>query len=219
MKGFECVIFSLAVMFLKVRCQSTKKYVKFQSGCSYQDFIAEVKSKFGFPDSAELLILDETDTEIEEDVFVELVEANPDLCLKIEDRLLDKSLSSMDNSSTSSLTDTMSPSSDNEPWSPPRQNHQLNTNINRKKSLSHRSRRQLVNLIVSEMTERHGRMPSRKQKENYALGIITAFPSLRDPFSQKGYEHFYDAEKGTGYLAWRLKTLSRKVFKRPVKEA
>ncbi|KAK7929678.1 hypothetical protein WMY93_006073 [Mugilogobius chulae] len=239
-------------MFLKVRCQSTKKYVKFQSGCSYQDFIAEVKSKFGFPDSAELLILDETDTEIEEDVFVELVEANPDLCLKIEDRLLDKSLSSMDNSSTSSLTDTMSPSSDNEPWSPPRQKsstqhsgapskealekdaakemvenalkgkpggQDILEEYKSEKSLSHRSRRQLVNLIVSEMTERHGRMPSRKQKENYALGIITAFPSLRDPFSQKGYEHFYDAEKGTGYLAWRLKTLSRKVFKRPVKEA
>ncbi|KAK7886359.1 hypothetical protein WMY93_025980 [Mugilogobius chulae] len=224
-------------MFLKVRCQSTK-----------------MKSKFGFPDSAELLILDETDTEIEEDVFVELVEANPDLCLKIEDRLLDKSLfaalSSMDNSSTSSLTDTMSPSSDNEPWSPPRQKsstqhsgapskealekdaakemvenalkgkpggQDILEEYKSEKSLSHRSRRQLVNLIVSEMTERHGRMPSRKQKENYALGIITAFPSLRIRFLRR--EHFYDAEKGTGYLAWRLKTLSRKVFKRPVKEA
>ncbi|KAJ8012353.1 hypothetical protein DPEC_G00041820 [Dallia pectoralis] len=32
-------------------------------------------------------------------------------------------------------------------------------------------------------------------------------------------EHFYDGEKGTGYLAWRLKTISRITGKRPVKEA
>ncbi|XP_039647128.1 uncharacterized protein LOC120553108 isoform X3 [Perca fluviatilis] len=68
------------------------------------------------------------------------------------------------------------------------------------------------------MTERHGRIPSRQQKEKYALGIITLFPSLKDPFSPKGYEHFYDGEKGTGYLAWRLKTISRTTGKRPVKE-
>ncbi|XP_039647127.1 uncharacterized protein LOC120553108 isoform X2 [Perca fluviatilis] len=67
------------------------------------------------------------------------------------------------------------------------------------------------------MTERHG-IPSRQQKEKYALGIITLFPSLKDPFSPKGYEHFYDGEKGTGYLAWRLKTISRTTGKRPVKE-
>ncbi|XP_056441138.1 uncharacterized protein LOC130378383 [Gadus chalcogrammus] len=68
------------------------------------------------------------------------------------------------------------------------------------------------------MTERHGRFPSRQQKEKYALGIITVFPSLKDPFSPKGYEHFYDGVKGTGYLAWRLKTMTRSTTKRPVKE-
>ncbi|KAM9468445.1 uncharacterized protein Hap1MRO34_013130 [Clarias gariepinus] len=31
------------------------------------------------------------------------------------------------------------------------------------------------------------RIPSRQQKEKYALGIITLFPSLKDPFSPKGY--------------------------------
>lgn len=33
----------------------------------------------------------------------------------------------------------------------------------------------------------YSRIPSRKQKEKYALGIITLFPSLKDPFSPKGY--------------------------------
>ncbi|XP_034386214.1 uncharacterized protein LOC117729344 [Cyclopterus lumpus] len=54
-------------------------------------------------------------------------------------------------------------------------------------SLKHRTRRQLVNILASHMTEMHGRIPSRKQKEKFALGIITLFPSLKDPFSPNGY--------------------------------
>ncbi|MED6245159.1 hypothetical protein ATANTOWER_032282 [Ataeniobius toweri] len=87
------------------------------------------------------------------------------------------------------------------------------------KSLTHRTRRKLVNIMASHMTDSHGRMPSCKHKEKYALGIITLFPSLKDPFSPKGNEHFYDAEKGTGYLSWRLKTMSRNAVKRPAKMA
>ncbi|KAK1895633.1 Protein Smaug like 1 [Dissostichus eleginoides] len=62
-------------------------------------------------------------------------------------------------------------------------------------SLKHSTRRQLVNILASHMTEMHGRIPSRKQKEKYALGIIRAL--LR-------------WGKNTGYLSWRLRTMSRK---------
>ncbi|XP_046894171.1 uncharacterized protein LOC124479465, partial [Hypomesus transpacificus] len=55
------------------------------------------------------------------------------------------------------------------------------------KTLKHSTRRQLVNIVVSHMTEIHGRIPTRKQRETYALGIISLFPSLKDPFSAKGY--------------------------------
>ncbi|XP_073714521.1 uncharacterized protein [Misgurnus anguillicaudatus] len=82
------------------------------------------------------------------------------------------------------------------------------------KTLKHSTRRQLVNIVVSHMTEIHGRIPTRQQRETYALGIVSLFPALRDPFSTKGYEHFYDPEKGTGFISWRLKTLSRKNPKR-----
>lgn len=34
-------------------------------------------------------------------------------------------------------------------------------------------------------------MPSRKHKEKYAFGIITLFPSLKDPYSPKGYVSIY----------------------------
>ncbi|KAJ8349715.1 hypothetical protein SKAU_G00248450 [Synaphobranchus kaupii] len=49
------------------------------------------------------------------------------------------------------------------------------------------------------------------------MGIVYLFPSLRDPHGKKGYvsdpalmsEHFYDAQKGTGFLSWRLKSIQR----------
>ncbi|KAI7814032.1 hypothetical protein IRJ41_006664 [Triplophysa rosa] len=54
------------------------------------------------------------------------------------------------------------------------------------------------------------RIPQRKTKEKYALGIVTLFPALKDPLSRKGYEHYYDSQSGSGFLAWRLKTIQRK---------
>ncbi|KAJ8014492.1 hypothetical protein DPEC_G00040790 [Dallia pectoralis] len=43
----------------------------------------------------------------------------------------------------------------------------------------------------------------------YARGIVDMFPKLLDPYSKDGYEHFYDGESGSGYLAWRFKTIQR----------
>ncbi|CAM4577146.1 unnamed protein product [Leuciscus chuanchicus] len=53
------------------------------------------------------------------------------------------------------------------------------------------------------------RVPHRLTKQNYGLGIITLFPSLRDPQGRTGYEYFYDGQKNTGFLSWRLKTVQR----------
>nr|XP_055067924.1 uncharacterized protein LOC129449159 isoform X2 [Misgurnus anguillicaudatus] len=238
-------------MLLKVKYHSIKKYIKLQPGSIYSEFIREVKTKFGLPDAAQLNIFDETDTAVEEDIFLELLEANPDICLTVRDSISDE-----DHSTPSSLTDTISLSSSDRdltelgiPTDSNRSSKEDTTSSATKASVSeaakemvenallkkpggedileeyksenslmHRTRRQLVNILASDITERHG-IPSRQQKEKYALGIITLFPSLKDPFSPKGYEHFYDGEKGTGYLAWRLKTISRTSGKRPVKEA
>nr|XP_055061894.1 uncharacterized protein LOC129444903 isoform X3 [Misgurnus anguillicaudatus] len=238
-------------MLLKVKYHSSKKYIKLHSGFTYLEFIREVKNKFGLPDTAQLNIFDETDTAVEDDILLELLEANPDICLTVRDSITDE-----DHSTPSSLTDTMSlSSSDRDPTelgipTGRSRSSKEDTNSSATKglmseaakemvekallkkpggedileeyksenSLMHRTRRQLVNILASDITERHGRIPSRQQKEKYALGIITLFPSLKDPFSPKGYEHFYDGEKGTGYLAWRLKTISRTSGKRPVKE-
>ncbi|KAI4803772.1 hypothetical protein KUCAC02_025420 [Chaenocephalus aceratus] len=226
--------------------QSTNKYIRLNLGFTYLEFINEGdQRKFGLSDAAELQIFDETDTAVEEDILLELVEANPDVCMTVRDSFLGE-----DHSTPSSLTDTMSPSSDNDlssqrEWGAPTCRNVssfevMNTSTTEvseseaakemvesallkkpggddvleeyksENSLKHSTRRQLVNILASHMTEMHGKIPSRKQKEKYALGIISLFPSLKDPFSRKGYEHFYDGEKDTGYLSWRLRTMSRK---------
>ncbi|KAJ3593510.1 hypothetical protein NHX12_005844, partial [Muraenolepis orangiensis] len=136
-----------------------------------------VRNKCGLHDAAELHIFDETDTSVEEDILLELIEANPDLCLTIRDTMSDE-----DNSSPSSLTDTMSVSSDND----------ITSRIERGIPI--------------------GRLASSPAVRNQSTTVVSA------PEASK-QEHFYDGEKGTGYLAWRLKTMSRKTNWRPVKEA
>ncbi|XP_029011790.1 uncharacterized protein LOC114858567 [Betta splendens] len=81
---------------------------------------------------------------------------------------------------------------------------------NRTKGLTDSSRRQMVNILAADMTETYGTAPPRHIREMYAQGIVEMFPYLMDPYSKKGYEHFYDGESGTGYLAWRLKTIQRR---------
>ncbi|KAL3984486.1 hypothetical protein ACER0C_016111 [Sarotherodon galilaeus] len=73
------------------------------------------------------------------------------------------------------------------------------------KTLSDPTRRQMVNILVADMIESHGRIPPISVRTNYALGIVMLFPYLQDPYSKNGYAN-------TGYLAWRLKTVQRNTY-------
>ncbi|XP_046901230.1 uncharacterized protein LOC124484374 [Hypomesus transpacificus] len=232
-------------MLVKVQYQGVKKFVKYLSDSTFQDFLNEVKGKFGLAITAALQVFDDTDTNVEEDIFHELIECSPHLCLTVRSPEniagLFEEFSPTRTSTPSTCTDTLSLSStDHDETQSAVENQTAMGSIDAEKAkrtvqdalekksggeevleeyqtaktLKHSTRRQLVNIVVSHMTEIHGRIPTRKQRETYALGIISLFPSLKDPFSAKGYEHFYDPEKGTGFISWRLKTLSRKNPKR-----
>lgn len=67
----------------------------------------------------------------------------------------------------------------------------------------------MVNILAAGITEKNGTSPPRELKEMYAKGIVALFPYLSDPYSKNGYEHYYDGQSGTGYLAWRIKTIQR----------
>ncbi|KAK7910208.1 hypothetical protein WMY93_014892 [Mugilogobius chulae] len=94
---------------------------------------------------------------------------------------------------------------------------QIFKEYDQRKCLSDSSRRKMVNTLVADMVETHGSsmfaflqgVPPVNVRILYALGIVTVFPNLRDPESKNGYEHFYDHQSGSGYLAWRLKTVQR----------
>ncbi|KAA0712543.1 hypothetical protein E1301_Tti022309 [Triplophysa tibetana] len=241
-------------MLVKVQYQGVKKFIKLLNDFTFQDFLSEVQSKFGLATTAVLQVFDDTETSVEEDIFQELIEASPNLCLTIRcleeiSAGLPEVISPTRSSTQSTCTDTLSVSStDYEEREPTvhiqsarasskealnsekaKQNVQdalekhsggedVLTEYQTTKTLKHSTRRQLVNIVVSHMTETYGRIPTRKQRETYAMGIVTLFPALRDPFSAKGYEHFYDPVKGTGFISWRLKTLSRKNPKRVCSE-
>nr|XP_023649855.1 uncharacterized protein LOC111834603 [Paramormyrops kingsleyae] len=86
------------------------------------------------------------------------------------------------------------------------------------KTLKHSTRRQLVNVLVTHMTEVHGRIPTRKQRETYALGIVSLFPALRDPYSSKGYVNqdfvlLFNAETSAKLLEQWETAFKQKVIK------
>ncbi|XP_053534389.1 uncharacterized protein LOC128629633 [Ictalurus punctatus] len=68
------------------------------------------------------------------------------------------------------------------------------------KTLADVTHKQMVNALVADMLELHGRIPSSSVRTSYALGIVTLFPYLQDPFSKHGYGN-------TGFIAWRIKTV------------
>ncbi|XP_057706986.1 uncharacterized protein LOC130924435 [Corythoichthys intestinalis] len=78
------------------------------------------------------------------------------------------------------------------------------------KSLTDATRRLMINILTAEMTDAHGTSPPKSVRVMNAQGIVALFPYLENPYSQHGYEHYYDPESGSGYLAWRLKTIQRK---------
>ncbi|XP_030267473.1 uncharacterized protein LOC115578579 [Sparus aurata] len=55
------------------------------------------------------------------------------------------------------------------------------------KMLSVATRKQMVNILVAEMIETYRRIPPMHVRASYALGIVTLFPYLQDPYSKHGY--------------------------------
>ncbi|XP_041922680.1 uncharacterized protein LOC121718890 isoform X2 [Alosa sapidissima] len=222
-------------MLVKVKYREKQKYVKVTNSdgtCDYQQFHQAVVEKFGLPPDAEVIYKDSSGTEVDPDIFSELLEKGEDLFkVYVNDDLEDMSVSS----EASYPSDASTVILDDSPCETPNkkirrddQSHReavknmVNEVLQRKpggekifqeytktKSLSDGTRRQLVNILVADMVEVHGRIPSQAVRVKYAQGIVALFPYLEDPLSKHGYEHFYDAASGSGYIAWRLKTVQR----------
>ncbi|XP_057192462.1 uncharacterized protein LOC130555919 isoform X1 [Triplophysa rosa] len=202
------------MLFIKVRYQGSRKFIKLQDGFTFADFINEVHSRFGLPARTDLCIFDDTDTEIDEDILQDVLKARPDMLLTARGQN-EEFLSSY--ATSSPCTDTLSQSrshsstelDDQTPERPSKNSKPSDDSAaeakkvvlcaleknsggdailaeySSKKTLSSEMRQLLVNILVAHMVQMHGRIPTRNQREQYALGVVSLLPSLRDPFSKK----------------------------------
>nr|XP_024654248.1 uncharacterized protein LOC106676715 [Maylandia zebra] len=203
-------------MLIKVKHRETKKYVKLEE-VSFTDFMSAVQQKFLIPENAALKVTDEQGIEVDEDVFPELagVKEVCFVIYTAEDILETESSKKLrdcsdlthyvtltpcdltvlkqhvEEPSSPSLTDTLSvsttssQSSDTSDAGLQMTVEQILTSkpagvtviheYEKTGSLKDSTRRLMVNIIVAST------------KEFHALGIVSLFPSLKDPYSKKGY--------------------------------
>nr|XP_046232400.1 uncharacterized protein LOC124052326 isoform X2 [Scatophagus argus] len=235
-------------MLAKVQYGGVQKYIKVpqrNENCDYLQFLHEVTEKFSLQASGlstdELVLTDEAGTEVDADIFDELVKSGvlnfkvisgrcpvADLDIQIVADELSSSVlpdpsaspaSSVSSDSTVILTSTRKRDLNELDRDEASQMVESVLRSNAKgeeifkeyaktKSLSDAVRRCMVNILVADMIQSHG-IPPTSVRTSYALGIVTLFPYLQDPYSKNGYEHYYDPVANTGYLAWRLKTVQR----------
>ncbi|XP_059208643.1 uncharacterized protein LOC131987795 isoform X1 [Centropristis striata] len=238
-------------MLFKVQYKGKKKYVKL-NGASHSEFLKEAKMKFSIPNEKDIYVLDDTGTEVDEEVFSDILEEKTDILWTIVDTL------SVTDSPASSCTDTLSLSSrssesDTFLMSPKRQHIDdtflmspkrpcIDDDIPKSQKSQHiddsssqakelvkrvleqkpggekilkeyatkgemkdRTRRELVNIVVADMLEKYGSAPPKDKRTQYALGIVTLFPALKDPYSKKGYVSIYFNEKFTNFSNYNNK--------------
>ncbi|XP_049338304.1 uncharacterized protein LOC125803859 [Astyanax mexicanus] len=236
-------------MLAKVEYGGKQKYIKIpqsEETLEYQRFLQDIATKFGLqPENLkedQLVLTDESGTEVDEDIFEDLVKSGV-LNFKFSFRqpVLDLEVQIVSQESSSSvvsdtpLSPLSSSSSDStvilestkrrrvaELMDRDQAKHMVEDVLkanpkgeeifmeyNKTKTLTDGKRKQMVNILVADMIETHGRIPPSSARTNYALGIVTLFPYLQDPYSENGYEHYYDPVGNTGYLAWRIKTVQR----------
>ncbi|KAK1880568.1 putative protein C03B1.9 [Dissostichus eleginoides] len=205
-------------------------YSCYEGQLTFKSFLDCVAKKFDIP-TLDLKVFDVTKTEVDEEVFEFLIQKQDlgvlEICLPQDPN---DSLSSSASASVSSYSDVDSDDTiilQRSPASTTKEEDSLLAKMiedilknkpggerimneyARTKSLTDARRRDMVKMLVAQMTSDHGTSPSRRVKEEYAKGITSLFPNLADPRSKFGFEHYYNAEDGSGYLAWRLKCVQK----------
>ncbi|XP_041839022.1 uncharacterized protein LOC121655533 isoform X2 [Melanotaenia boesemani] len=194
-------------MLFKVQYQRKKKYIKL-NGISYSAILKEAKEKFGIPSDTSMYLTDETGTEVDEEVFSDVIEEKSDILWTIVD-----AHSVIESPAQSSCTDTLSLSSQSseteESLTSPKRlriddsieakelirtvletkagGEKILKEYSKTREITDQVRRKLVNIVVADMVEKYGNAPPMDIRTRYAMGIVGLFPSLKDPFSQKGY--------------------------------
>lgn len=200
------------------------------------EFVTEAKKAFAIREQTPVKVTDDTSTEVDVDVFPELV-AERGMCFSLhtnDDSTSAHELSPLltDWSSVSKSSTFNECNEGNKTSAFPSKRPRLDDSKLAKETIedilkckpggvevmqhykdtgnmSTSKRKEMINILVAHMTEQEGRIPLKATREMYALGIITFFPNLKDPEGKTGYEQYYDAQRGTGFIMNRLKTVQR----------
>ncbi|XP_056317151.1 uncharacterized protein si:ch211-196p9.1 [Danio aesculapii] len=230
-------------MLVKVKLGDAQKFFKITDQ-TLEEFLSAAFLKFGVKAvPGNVRVIDESGTEVDEDVFEEVVK-DPSVGILTIKPIADLNAapqqacpvpSNQPQSSSIDSTDSQETliTEDSSISKPKRLDdgdakrlvelvllqkpggERIINEYNRTKTLGDATRRKMVNILAADMMEKNGcsRAPPKQVREKYAKGIVALFPCLSDPFSKNGYEHYYDSETGTGYLAWRIKTIQRGLAK------
>ncbi|KAJ8366486.1 hypothetical protein AAFF_G00353390, partial [Aldrovandia affinis] len=168
-------------------------------------------ARFGVPAVTEgVKVVDSSGTELDEDVFEEIVKdaSYGLLTIKYDTELECGFMGASPEQSKPSSLDTSDSHDTDIVDSPPRKRQRLDAEAkhlvesiltkkpggeriineyNRTKSLVDESRRKMVNILAADLTENNGTSPPRHLRETYARGIVSLFPYLSDPHSKNGY--------------------------------
>ncbi|XP_028297240.1 uncharacterized protein LOC114459080 [Gouania willdenowi] len=201
-------------MLIQVRYCQQQKYVKVNDvdgQFDFMEFHEKVIERFCMPPDAKVVYKDTTGTEVDEDIFSDLVsQGSLVLTAFSNDGFSDSSLSSPSEWSESSFSSSASTILlDEVPRKKSRVEGIINAASAKKlietlletssggkevleeyhttQTLTDATSRKLVNIIVAHMIDKHGHIPTKAVREEYALGIVTVFPSLKDPYYKKGY--------------------------------
>ncbi|XP_049447697.1 uncharacterized protein LOC125898086 [Epinephelus fuscoguttatus] len=199
-------------MLLRVSFGGEQKYVRL-SDLTLDAFMKEVCLKFNIPEGRQpdMKVFDQSDTEVDGEVFEEIVKESPGTFrVVLSNEELDASLSLSSCSAacedTIILNFTM--------CDPPEEAAVAEGSQPKRPCHINCEAKELIEKILTTKPGGEHIMqetsPPKNVRVMYAQGIVALFPHLEDPYSQHGYEHYYDPESGSGYLAWRLKTIQRK---------
>ncbi|KAF6718478.1 Sortilin, partial [Oryzias melastigma] len=165
-------------MLVQVRYNQQQKYVKVDDVDGQLDSLNSTKKKCPIFSShrevlpstrSKVVYKDATGTEVDEDIFNDLVsQGNVVLTVFPSDGEKCKRL----------IEAVLGTSSGGE---------EVLEEYHTSQTLKDSTRRKLVNIVVAHMIDKHGHLPTKAVREEYALGIVTLFPSLKDPYSKKGY--------------------------------
>ncbi|CAJ1048219.1 uncharacterized protein LOC115584563 isoform X3 [Xyrichtys novacula] len=173
---------------IRVKYGDRQKYICYEGQLTFKCFLECVAKKFDIP-TLDVKVYDDSKTEIDEKGFEFLLRSQDlgvlEICMP-EKPNLDDSMSSSASCSYESF------SGDNEGDS--------DSTIILQPSPTQRCANEDASLAQDESFE---------DKQEYARGITALFPYLADPRGRFGYEHFYNAGDGSGYLAQRLKSLQK----------